>query len=1266
MTRKIKSIISFLMIIVLSLSYTIAFSAWDGYVEEEPIDGKTTIVDMDSYSVISQSGAGASIEHTKSSMYSAWWNPYTTKTINFRDVPSDWSEYRSIQFWLYSEKPRDTGFVFLAFCKNQGYFSLGITVDWSGWKLIECPLLELGASRGGSLDDISYIQFNSSGWGSYVEQGTEIGIDDIVLKKPSKGYVGTIEERYDEKTREKYLDFAKNNVAIYDKAATVLADGMPARHDKENVGIRTKVINNNTLIPFEFFDNFLDTTTVKNNNTYTVKSNNNSVSFEAGNEEIRINGTPQKALVTPFESEGKLYVPVKQFADALGISNEKYGQLSVFFKKGNNNVEEDSLEEVLSYAASYYNIGDEITECDYKLIEKKWREYYVGNEENNINDEKIKKRTEEIGKVGYDLMKTMVREPKVRNLWGTQDITITNSMTLLYGKIYSMALAYATYGSPYYKNEELLDAIIYALEWADGNLYGEAERTGGGWRNSADYNWWDWRIGTARHLINTIMVLGDDLPEEKVQKYALSLDYFGQRATGVGSNRLNGCYVQIGIGIITRDAERVMVGRDGMDETIWYASGTGLEGEGMREDGSYVYHDKHPMNGAYGTEQIDVVSPMISILSGTVFETTGLLSGYTAEWFAKGYEPFFYNGSMMSMVFGRGSLSNDKSVAATVVKSYLRMLDIFDEVQRPMVESFIKEQVMKNDLFYSTDLTINELNLVSRIMNDDSIKPRSDYFMNKMYYNMDRFVQHSPKYSAGVAMSSSRIYNYESINNQNAQGWYIGDGMLYVYTKGKTSFDPIFWTTSSPYKRPGTTVDTQKRVTAQVLDAYLSDEDFVGGVSDGNHGVAAMKLDTYSKTELKGLEASGNGVENPLHNCTLEAQKSWFTFDDEIVALGAGINAEDGFDVLTVLDNRQAVKSQSAVAGATGAYKIMSAAASHEPQTDNPGAHAIDDSYDTRWSAEGEVYIDLDLGEVKPVGYVGISIYNGKGRKQNFDVQVSSDASKWTTVYTGKTSGTTAELEIYDIQDSNARYVRVLGHESDVGTWNSFTEIKVYPQVATVDLLEVGNSDYTTTDIIKVDGANVTFTPDETKQFTGMKTFYTENMGGWYFPTPQTMSVKATNTSRVFIESWLEHGVSPTNQGYAYVQLPDATEAETASYAQNPNIEILSNTDALQAVREKTLGKTGFVFWKKGSIENISVSAPLLVMTEENDKEIILSISDPTQKLTSATVDVTIPGLTFSEGDEEATVTTDGNGAKIKLALEGSTGRTYTVKLLKN
>ncbi len=1266
MKTDLKRLLAVIVALGIILSSTAAFAAWDGYKETEPADGRYVIVDMDSYATIAASGAGATEQFIKSSRYAAWWAPDSTRIINFREgIPSDWTQYQSVQFWMYNTEVKNTKFVFLIYCRTAGYYVYTINTDWEGWKLIDINLHDIGGNGGPKLDDISHISFNASGWGSYAAKGTKLAIDDIVLKKPNEALVGTIEQHYDEDTVNGFLEFSADTVSVYDKSATVLVNGKSERLDKENIAVRTKVVDNKTMVPLEFFDNYLKTTTVKKGERHVISLNGKSVEFSAGDDNIKLNGEAAKAEVTPFESDGKIYVPAKQLAEELGIFTRKSGALSTFSHDPIDGDKEEKLEEIISYAASYYNASEnDATPCDFNQLAERWREYYVGNENNNLSNEYVSARINDIAKDGLNLMQTMVKKPTVLNLWGKTDIEITNAMTLLYGKIYKMALAYGTYGSSCYKDEKLREAILYALEWGYNNLYGENEAAGKGWRSSSEYNWWDWRIGTPRNLINIILIMGSDIDTEDVEKYIAICDYFGQRVKGEGSNRLNGCYVQAGIAIITKDTARLKEARDGMDVAVWYND----DGQGMHTDGSYVYHGKHPMNGAYGAEQVEIMAPLVSVLYDTKFETTGLLSKFITEWFSIAYEPFFYNGAFMSMVNGRGVLTDDESIGAAIIKAYIAMLDLFDENERPKVCSFIKEELQRSKAFYSADPTIAELNTATEILKDDSIEPRSNYYMNKVYHDMDRAVQHSKNYSAGIAMSSSRIYNYESINNQNSKGWYIGDGMLYVYTKGKSSFNPLFWILSDPYKRPGTTVDTQERQALQIHGdySYLSDEDFVGGASDGLHGVAAMKLDSYSKDKMDGFADTSYGVESPLHNCTLEAQKSWFTFDDEIVALGSGINAKDGFPVLTVLDNRQAKTSKALAGGGDmSAYEIAGVTASAEPQSDNPAKHAIDGSLETRWAAEGNVYIDLDLGEVKPVGYAGIAIYNGNSRIQNLEIKLSKDGKSWTTVFSGQSSGTTADIELYDLKASEARYVRVCGNETTSGTWNSFLEICVYPQgeKSSIDL-DMGN--YVTEDKISVNGSPVSFNPDETKQFENPEWFYTDNAGGWYFPEKQTLSVKATNNSRVFVESWLEHGVSPVNRGYSYVQLPDFSEAETEAYVKNPDVEIISNTNKLQAVREKKLGKTGMVFWESGKCEDISVSTPLIVLKDETETEVSLYISDPTQKLTSTEINISGNNLTAVEFPKEAELESTANGSAIKLSVSGSRGKTFCIKFKKS
>ena len=73
--------------------------------------------------------------------------------------------------------------------------------------------------------------------------------------------------------------------------------------------------------------------------------------------------------------------------------------------------------------------------------------------------------------------------------------------------------------------------------------------------------------------------------------------------------------------------------------------------------------------------------------------------------------------------------------------------------------------------------------------------------MDRMtYFNKDF------DFSFGLSMSSSRIKRYETMNNENLQGWHTGDGMLYLYNDDLNQFNQDFWATVDPYRLPGITM----------------------------------------------------------------------------------------------------------------------------------------------------------------------------------------------------------------------------------------------------------------------------------------------------------------------------------------------------------------------------------------------------------------------------------------------------------------------------
>ena len=70
----------------------------------------------------------------------------------------------------------------------------------------------------------------------------------------------------------------------------------------------------------------------------------------------------------------------------------------------------------------------------------------------------------------------------------------------------------------------------------------------------------------------------------------------------------------------------------------------------------------------------------------------------------------------------------------------------------------------------------------------------------------------------------------------------------------------------------------------------------------------------------------------------------------------------------------------------------------------------------------------FDLGETKRIGYVGIAFYKGDLRSTRLDIETSNDAMAWTNVFSGSSRATTANMQAFDIPDTDARFVRIIGH----------------------------------------------------------------------------------------------------------------------------------------------------------------------------------------------------------------------------------------------
>lgn len=132
----------------------------------------------------------------------------------------------------------------------------------------------------------------------------------------------------------------------------------------------------------------------------------------------------------------------------------------------------------------------------------------------------------------------------------------------------------------------------------------------------------------------------------------------------------------------------------------------------------------------------------------------------------------------------------------------------------------------------------------------------------------------------------------------------------------------------------------------------------------------------------------------------------------------------------------------------------------------------------------------------------------------------------------------------------------------------------------------------------------------------------------------------------------IDHGKSPDSASYQYIVVPSVTEQELEQTAgKNRNIEILSNSEKIQAVRNSKLGISQIAFYHAGEVEikkglKLRMDSPgmaMLRMEGEQVKE--LTLSDPSRKLSR--VIVTLSGnydaraehfFTLSGPDEESTL----------------------------
>lgn len=554
-------------------------------------------------------------------------------------------------------------------------------------------------------------------------------------------------------------------------------------------------------------------------------------------------------------------------------------------------------------------VEDATVKAQYKKIRDEWRDRLTGGVLNDNSDPRYLKNVKKLTEQAQKHLDSMIPAPEAGEdnritLWAdiklydypgyvTKDPKWTDVLDVTFSRVEDMAKAYAAEEGGLYHNEDLKTAVIDALEWLYTNKFNE----------TYDYarlygNWWTWYIGLPKKLSEIMILMYGELPEDLFEKEVRTLEHFNEDPTrhygvdGIESsldsaNLADTCLIAVLRASAAEDPLAMQMAAEAFITIFPYVE----SGNGFYEDGSCIQHKNLAYTGAYGSVLLNGAERVLALLRGTLWEPADENINNVFAWIMNGYFPLMADGGMMSMVSGR-SVARPSSSEVNAAKGVLRPMAMLSELApdeiRARMQETIKNQlreVIRYDKDYLDNLSLEGLRSVRELLEDDSIAGDKKELYHKNFGAMDKVTHHAEKFSLGISMYSNRISGYEIGNYENKKGWHQSDGVLYLYNGDQAQFSNDYWPTVDPHRLAGITTDHTEGSSVQWAN-YTSSKTWVGGTSI---------LGRYGAT---GMDFEGE-------NTSLTAKKSWFTFGDEVVALGADISSEEDKMTETIVENRK-------------------------------------------------------------------------------------------------------------------------------------------------------------------------------------------------------------------------------------------------------------------------------------------------------------------------------------------------------------------------
>ncbi|MGW4681889.1 CBM96 family carbohydrate-binding protein [Micromonospora taraxaci] len=532
---------------------------------------------------------------------------------------------------------------------------------------------------------------------------------------------------------------------------------------------------------------------------------------------------------------------------------------------------------------------------------------------NHAGDDRYKGRLPNAAQVkGYadsidPLAVSDVDNPEHGRLWPTEfDYDSTAGVSRSVDRLAQMAAAYATPGTALTGDAALADATVRGLNaLVDTFPNSPAELP----LPYAAAEWYDWEIAIPKQIVNiAVMMWGH--PRLAVQDYLSAIRVLTPTCTRAGrstnandyaeptrgANRIWKCTTEVMMGVLANDAAAITTARSNALE----AMATVQVGEGIYDDGSFIQHGRHPYSGGYGTSMAQTYAELIYALNGSSWAIEGAATTAFAAWLRDGLRPLVYRGAGTPGVRGREiaragtgrrgdpagtSISNHQS-GHGLTRAALILAEAVPAGEALRLRRMAKGLISGDTFAPYPDgyfLSLFTLARAYAVIDDIAVVGEVDIVSTKVYAAMDQVTHQRPGYMAGVSMFSNRILDYETLG-QNQRGWFTRYGMTQLILPNDLGqYDDAYWPTVDATRLPGTTVNTAARSTSHP-SGVPSTASWVGGASlDDRYASAGMDL------------------RDPFSDLT--AKKSWFLYDNEIVALGAGITGTG--TVITTVDQRR-------------------------------------------------------------------------------------------------------------------------------------------------------------------------------------------------------------------------------------------------------------------------------------------------------------------------------------------------------------------------